>query len=106
MGIITCRFFNLTAVTGFNYDYLRNEKDQNLFGVGAGLKASFKLSDEFCFFLEPRVNYYPGQYYATGLNGEYHSRANFMINAGFELNSNPQKLSSTKKKMGNSSFGG
>ena len=103
-GYDASRFFNLTAVTGFNYDYLRNGKDQNLFGVGAGLKASFKLSDEFCFFLEPRVNYYPGQYYATGLNGEYHSRANFMINAGFELNSNPQKFSSTKKKMENSSL--
>jgi len=103
-GYDASRFFNLTAVTGFNYDYLGNTKDENLFGVGAGLKASFKLSDEFSFFLEPRVNYYPGQYYASGLNGEYHSRANFMINAGFELNSNPQKFSSTKEKIVSSSL--
>ena len=100
------RIFNLIGVGGVNYEFLKSREDVDLLGVGAGLQASVRLSDEFSFFVEPRLNFYPDKYYAIGTNGQGKCRANFMINAGLELRSNPvRRVSlSSREKMINDSW--
>jgi len=98
------RFFNMIAIAGVNYDYLKNRTEQNLLGLGVGAQASFRLSREFNFFVEPRLNYYPGKYYAIGANGAGPCRANFLLNTGLELNANPVLRGASREKMTNGSF--
>ncbi|WP_321424498.1 hypothetical protein [uncultured Bacteroides sp.] len=98
------RIFNLIGVGGVNYDFIRNKEYSNLIGVGAGMQASVRLSDEISFFVEPRLNFYPDKYYAIGTNGAGKCRANFMINTGFELMSSPMRRGVSHEKLTSGSW--
>ena len=98
------RTFELIAIGGVDYDFLKNGGDSNLFGLGTGLQASIKLSRGIKFFVEPRFNFYPDQNYAIETNGQGKCRANFLINAGFELSSSPLRINSSQAKISTNSF--
>lgn len=89
--------FELLAIAGFSYDSVSNTQKTNLFGLGAGLQASVKLTRDMSLFVEPRINFYPGKEYASGANGEDKCRANFLINAGITITSNPSETTSSNE---------
>ncbi len=103
-GYTPDRAFELIAVGGASYDFVKNQENTNVLGLGAGLQASIKLSRDINFFFEPRINFYPDKYYAIGPNGEDKTRVNFLINTGFQLTSNPSRAASPQESSADNSF--
>lgn len=91
--------FELIAIAGMSYDSVSNNTKKNLFGLGASLQASVKLTRDISCYVEPRINYYPGKDYAAGANGENKCRANFLINAGIQITSNPAERGTTEESV-------
>ncbi|BEG97923.1 hypothetical protein [Bacteroides sedimenti] len=93
------RTFSLIATGGAGYQYVKSKHDKNLFVLGAGMQASLRLNDEMRFFVEPRLNFSPLDYYTSGTNDYRGTRSNFMVNAGLELYANPMHIKGERNRL-------
>lgn len=98
------RIFKVIASGGAGYEFVKSKHDKNLFVLGAGLQASLRLNDEMSFFVEPRLNFSPLDYYTSGTNNFRGTRSNFMVNAGFELNAGPLRTGAAHNKLDSESW--